>query len=261
MSEVMNKLMTLAAAALLTPLPAFATADLPVRAELLHGWRDGDTHIAGLRVTLDPGWKTYWRAPGDSGIPPVMDWSRSGNLHAAEMLFPVPEVFDISGLRTIGYKDEVIFPLILTPADADAPISLSASLELGVCEDVCIPVSFTITGALGMGRAIDSRLQAAREDKPTAGDAPDCEITPISDGLRLALRMPLPMMSGTPETVIETADPSVWVSVPELTIEAGYIHAVAELVPPDAVPFALERDGLRVTILGGGEAIELRGCN
>lgn len=77
-----------------------------VDAQLLTGWHRNDgTHMAGLMLTLTPGWKTYWRAPGDSGIPPVFSWDGSKNLDDVTVLYPVPQVFHDGGGRTIGYKN------------------------------------------------------------------------------------------------------------------------------------------------------------
>ena len=254
----------LISAALLAATLATATTaapDIPVTAELLPGWREDGRHIAGLRLVLDPGWKTYWRAPGDAGIPPAFDWSRSGNLKGAEVAFPVPGVFDVSGVTTIGYQDEVVFPLTLMPADAAMPITLDAEVQIGVCEDVCIPVTFRVSGDLPPGGAPDAALAAARADQPRRGGAMTCRIAPIADGLRLEVEVAMPVMAGAAQPVIETADPSVWVSPAEVVVSGGRMSAVVELVPPDAVPFALERDGLRLTLIGQGDAVEMRGCD
>ena len=258
----MTRMTFLAAlAGLLSSTAALAASDLPVRAELLPGWREGAQHIAGLRLVLEPGWKTYWRAPGDAGIPPEFDWAGSKNLGSVRVDYPVPAIYDVSGVRTIGYADEVVFPLTLTATDPARPIELSAGVQLGVCQDVCIPVTFRISGTLPTDGAHDARVARARADRPTAGGAMTCRITPISDGLRLEVAFAMPSMPGPAETVIETADPSVWVSAPEVSVSGGMAQASADLVPPDAVPFALERDGLRLTVIGGGRAVELKGCD
>src|SRR6056297_1113481 len=88
------------------PASAHAEAAMPadvVRAEVLPGWTTGaGTRMAALRLTLAPGWKTYWRAPGDAGIPPAFDWSGSRNLKGVAFHWPAPDVFQSYGIRTIG---------------------------------------------------------------------------------------------------------------------------------------------------------------
>ena len=71
----------------------------------------------GLQFVLKPGWKTYWRSPGDAGVPVTLDWSGSTNLAGAEISWPVPRRFSLFGLDTFGYEDEVVFPIAARPAD------------------------------------------------------------------------------------------------------------------------------------------------
>src|SRR3546814_7282787 len=59
-------------------------------------------------MTMDPGWHTYWRHPGDSGIAPTFDWSKSQNVAEIEVLWPAPLRFDQPGDMTIGYKDRIV---------------------------------------------------------------------------------------------------------------------------------------------------------
>jgi len=94
----------------------------------------------GIQIRLAPEWKTYWRSPGEAGIPPRFDWSKSENLDAITIGWPAPVRYDAFGLETIGYKDEVIFPVT---AVLEAPgKALSARLTLGyaVCRDICVPL-------------------------------------------------------------------------------------------------------------------------
>ena len=112
----------LLALACLAVTPAFAQVEDIVTAELLPGWREDGRHIAAIRLTLAPGWKTYWRAPGDAGIPPVFDWSASGNVRAVAVQYPVPKVFDQGGVRSVGYADSVTFPVFITPQEPGGAI-------------------------------------------------------------------------------------------------------------------------------------------
>lgn len=245
---------------------AQSVADV-VRLELLPGWRQPDgTHMAGLRIDLAPGWKTYWRSPGEAGIPPTFDWTGSTNLAGARPHFPVPEVFRVNGLRTIGYKDGVVLPIALRPRDAGEAIALRGNVELGVCENVCIPfearIEATLPPAEGSGAA---EIRAALASTPLSAAAAGvrrvtCRIDPISDGLRLTATMEMPPLGGDEAAVIEPGDPTIWVSDVEARRQGGTLTASADLVPANGAPFALDRSSLRFTVLADGRAAELRGC-
>ncbi|MEX1034472.1 MAG: protein-disulfide reductase DsbD domain-containing protein [Sneathiella sp.] len=93
----------------------------------------------GLQIKLGPGWKTYWRTPGDAGIPPRFDWSGSKNFKEASVSWPLPEMFEAYGLTSWGYHDEVVFPIEVSLQEAGKPLELRLRLQLGICEKVCIP--------------------------------------------------------------------------------------------------------------------------
>jgi len=233
-----------------------------VRAELLGGWRtEAGTQMAGLRLVLAPGWKTYWRAPGDAGIPPLADWTGSENLAAARFHWPRPEVFELSGLRTLGYADEVILPLELEPATPGAPIRLEGEIELGVCEDICVPVTLRLSAPMPMPGSSDPAIHAALAAVPPVVAAPRrCRVEPIRDGMRVTADIDHPRIGEGEVAVIEAGDPAIWVSEPEMSRDGGRLTLVADMVPPAARPFALDRSGVVITLLGGGKAVELRGC-
>jgi DsbC/DsbD-like thiol-disulfide interchange protein len=95
--------------------------------------------VAGVQLRMDPGWKTYWRNPGDSGVPPSFDFKGSKNLKRAELLYPAPHrIADANG-TAIGYDDEVIFPVKITPEHEGEPVELKLAFEYGLCKNLCIP--------------------------------------------------------------------------------------------------------------------------
>ena len=100
---------------------------------------NGDQLIAGVQIRLDPGWKTYWRMPGDSGVPPSFDWSGSKNLKSAQVLYPAPRRFTDASGTAIGYEDEVVFPVMVTPERAGEPVELKVNVDYGLCKTLCIP--------------------------------------------------------------------------------------------------------------------------
>jgi suppressor for copper-sensitivity B len=109
-----------------------------------------------LHIVLQPGWKTYWRSPGDAGYPPQIDVAGSTNVARAELMWPVPHRFQLFGLQTFGYGDEVAFPLMVTPQRPGAPITLKAKLRYLVCEQICVPQDSDLALDLPSGEAMPS---------------------------------------------------------------------------------------------------------
>jgi DsbC/DsbD-like thiol-disulfide interchange protein len=106
---------------------------------LVRGGFDGKVHRAGVEITLEPGTKTYWRTPGDSGVPPAFDWSASDNVADVTLAWPAPMRFPDGNGFSIGYKSSVIFPLRVTPREAGRPVRLALKLDYAVCDQICIP--------------------------------------------------------------------------------------------------------------------------
>ena len=106
-----------------------------------------------LHIVLQPGWKTYWRSPGDAGYPLMVDVTGSTNVAEAKVAWPVPHRFQLFGLQTFGYGEEVAFPLMVTPVTPGAPISLNAKIRYLVCEQVCIPQDAELALDLPQGAA------------------------------------------------------------------------------------------------------------
>jgi DsbC/DsbD-like thiol-disulfide interchange protein len=101
--------------------------------------------LAGIEIKLDPAWHTYWRYPGDSGVPPTFDFAGSQNVKSAIVEWPAPEAFpDGAGGHSIGYVDDVVLPIKVTPIDASRPSSLHLTLNYAVCGKLCVPAKATL---------------------------------------------------------------------------------------------------------------------
>ena len=117
---------------------------------------------AGVEIKLDPGWKTYWRDPGDSGMPPTLDFSGSDNVKAVTVLWPAPQQFpDGAGGNSIGYLDHVVLPLRVTPVDAAKPSALHLKLGDDVCGNMCVPVEADLKLPLSGDGAEEATLEKA----------------------------------------------------------------------------------------------------
>ncbi len=106
---------------------------------------DGATLRAGLQIKLDDGWKTYWRSPGASGIPPQVSFLGSKNVTDPKLMFPIPTVFSDGDGLSAGYKQEVTFPISLQRLSNSAPTTLNANGLIGICGEICIPVQFSLS--------------------------------------------------------------------------------------------------------------------
>lgn len=100
---------------------------------------NGDDLLLGLHFKMQKNWKVYWRSPGDAGYPPELDWSKSTNLQSVDMMWPRPERFEVLGLETLGYKDEVVYPLSVKVSDPTKPMDLNVHVRFLTCADICVP--------------------------------------------------------------------------------------------------------------------------
>jgi DsbC/DsbD-like thiol-disulfide interchange protein len=237
-----------------------------VRLDVLPGWREADgRHMAGLRLTLAPGWKTYWRAPGSAGLPPRFDFRGSVGIEGADLRWPVPDLFEAGGFRSIGYHDAVTIPVELQLLPGAGPVRLAGEAEIGVCEAVCVPVRLAFAADLPPEGARDPAIAAALAARPlTAGEAgarATCTLAPSGDGLALTVRVAVPDQGGEEAVVVETADPALWVSETESAREGGTLTAVAEALARDGGPASVDRSALRITVLGEHGAVDIRGCD
>lgn len=107
-----------------------------------------DERLAFVSIELDEGWKTYWRLPGRFGLAPVLDWSTSENVGSLTTIFPLPSLFDEGDGTSIGYFDDVLWPVRVQPIDPKEPVILSLTIELGLCEELCFPVSADLSARL-----------------------------------------------------------------------------------------------------------------
>jgi DsbC/DsbD-like thiol-disulfide interchange protein len=184
---------------------------------------------AGVEITMAPGWKTYWRNPGDAGgVPPNIDWSASGNVAAVKVLFPAPtRLKDASG-DSIGYKSTVVFPLEITPKDASLPVDLKLAIEFGVCREICVPaeakinLNVPVTGSVGNDRAVFDTLAAthaaiprrAAERRPTDPELKSVTATLTGDKPNLVIEAAFPGGTTGADLFLEASD-GVYVPMPK----------------------------------------------
>ncbi len=233
--------------------------------DLLPGWRMADgRHVAAIEIRLPRGWKTYWRRPGEAGIPPSFNWSGSRNVADIAVRWPVPEVFHQGAMRSVGYRDGVVLPLVVTPRRPGEPIVLRLETDFGICDDICVPVSAMAQARLAVaGGAGEAQIRQALADRPLtaeeAGARMSCTVALAGDDAILTLRIELPPL-GAEDVVIEPPDPDIWISDPRSWREAGTLVSQSHLEAPRDRPLMLDRSRLVTTVIGNGGAVEIRGC-
>ena len=248
------------------PSRAQSVSDI-ISAELLPGWTTpSGTQMTAIRLTLSRDWKTYWRSPGDAGIPPTFNWAGSENIRALQLHWPTPEVFHFNGMQTIGYARELVLPIEVWPDHKGQPIRLKAEVDLGVCRDICVPATLTLASDLQAARKTDNpTIRAALKARPaTAREAGvrshRCTVSAVAGGLRVRAEIDMVALGPDEVVVIETANPSVWVSEATTRRDGSRLVAETDLVAHDRKPFALDRSGLTISVLAQGRAVELSGC-
>jgi DsbC/DsbD-like thiol-disulfide interchange protein len=230
---------------------------------LLAGSRSGAVLLGGIAVQLAPGWKTYWRTPGDSGVPPRFDFAKSENIEAVTVLWPAPAKFDDgAGGHSMGYHDLVVLPLRIVAKNADKPVTLRAGINYAVCEKICIPVEANAElGFTSVASTEDSALFAALDTVPKPASIGDPNPLTIRDVKRDGKSSVLVDVV-TPDTreinlFVEGPTPDWALPVPTLL----------EQSPPGVKRFSFELDGLppgadpagaalKLTLVGGDRAYE-----
>jgi len=260
------------AATLLASLPAIEARaedsspwqrDSHSAVRLLAGSRSGAVLMGGIAFQLQPGWKTYWRTPGDSGVPPRFDFSKSENVEAVTVLWPAPMQFDDgAGGHSLGYKGQVVLPLRIVAKNADKPVTLRAAINYAVCEKLCIPVDANAELAFAsVASTEDSTLFAALDTVPKPANVGDPNPLTIRDVKRDGKSAVVGDVA-TPDTrdvslFVEGPTPDWALPLPK-SIEGG---------PPGVKRFSFELDGLppgaspegaalKLTLVGGDRAYE-----
>src|ERR1700748_3246968 len=142
---------------------------------LLAGSRSGNVLLGGISFQLQQGWHTYWRNPGDSGVPPRFDFSKSDNVEAVTVLWPAPQKFDDgAGGVSLGYHDQIVLPLRIVAKNIDKPVMLRAAINYAVCEKLCIPVEANAELPFAsVASTEDSALFAALDTVPKPANVGD----------------------------------------------------------------------------------------
>ncbi len=227
---------------------------------LIAGAQRGPVRRAGIEIRLAPGWKTYWRYPGDSGIPPRFDFSHSKNVKSVTVRYPAPHRLTDESGTSIGYKHGVVFPLDIVPQNAAQPVVLAVKADYAVCEKICIPAEgkaeLNVTGRPGVQ---DGWLKQNDALVPVAAQIGEGETLAVRSVTRENKRILVDVAApGAIELFAEgpAADWALPVPAPVDGAPAGQQRFAFELegLPPNTRPGGAT---LMLTAVSGGQAIEV----
>jgi DsbC/DsbD-like thiol-disulfide interchange protein len=215
----------------------------------------GDGALAGFEIVLSPSAITYWRDPGDAGLPPTLDFSASDNVASVEPQFPAPKrIKEADGGEAFGYDGSVVFPLRVKILDPAKPATLKLNADFAVCEKVCLPakahLELKLPSAPGSPhrRAIDAALASVPR-----------VVAPKDFGALEALgadswRLCSAREDGPPRDLFVEAPEGWWLKTTPAQADRGldcFILTIGDKPKDGALPIAL-----RLTLTGGGGALE-----
>jgi DsbC/DsbD-like thiol-disulfide interchange protein len=219
---------------------------------LVAGSRTGPVILGGIALQLQPGWHTYWRNPGDSGVPPRFDFSKSDNLDSVTILWPAPMKFDDgAGGESLGYEKQVLLPMRVVAKDAGKPVVIRAAISYAVCEKICIPVEANAELAFtSVASTEDAALTAALDTVPKPANLSDT--TPL--GVRAVKR------DGN-NVLVDVAAPDG--KAPNLYVEGPTVDWALPIPkldkhsPPGVKRYSFALDGLPSGASADGAALKL----
>ncbi|MDP9196569.1 MAG: thioredoxin family protein [Pseudomonadota bacterium] len=194
-----------------------------------------------LEIRLKPGWKTYWRSPGDAGLPLSVDWTESTNVDETMMLWPAPRRFSFQGISTTGYETAVAFPVLIRPEDPEKTISPKAKVSILVCEELCLPREFALALDLPPGLAAPdpegmllydeamARVPAALTDQ---ADITETRVQVSGNAIQVTLTGGKPFSS--PDVFLEAPGLS-GLPEPQITMSMDGRHVMATFAPVSGI--------------------------
>lgn len=221
---------------------------------LTSGAPDAEGHLRGsLEIALRPGWKTYWRDPGQAGVPPTLDVSRSAGITAARMDFPAPQWHAEDGFSWAGYGEPVAFPVEFTAEPGTLP-QIEADVFLGVCESICIPVSakLSVDPARNADDPEDRAAVAQAFETLPGQPKPDFRVagTSLESG-KLIVDAVVPGDPAKASLFLAGGDGYTF-AMPQLVIEGGVLRFEVDADRPSLVPTG---DGIAYTLVGETGAV------
>src|SRR6476469_8117562 len=237
---------------------AGATQKPDIKADLLTGDSEAGEAWIGVRVDLGPGWKTYWKSPGDAGLPPEFDWSGSSNLDHAEVNWSAPSRLSIQDVETVGYTHQVLFPIRIRVRDPAVETRVQLKLEVYACSTICVREERVLSTTIQPGvngssqatidswrskvpRATSEVLSVIAVERSTTGPA----------SLRLTIASLKPLLE--PDAFIDS-DPPLSGDKPVVTFDRDN-RATLFVIKDTATTESIRARPVTATVVSGGAAV------
>lgn len=247
------------------PVQATAWVDLHAGSRIRLVAAPGATVLAGIEIQMAKGWKTYWRTPGEAGVPPQFQWQGSSNVAAVEVLYPAPERLVDPAAESIGYKNTVLIPAKVRKTDASGPVTLKLEAEFGLCNDICVPIETTLTLPVPAAPASEpapSAIASALAQVPR----PLAERRPSDPAI---VRTTATLTGSTPKLVVEARFPagdkgadlfveapeSIYVPLPKAPAKAADGTMRFEIPLPAGTAQDLRGKPLTLTVVSAGGSV------
>ena len=218
----------------------------------------------GLHFKLKPGWKIYWRSPGDAGLPPRISWKNSKNVASAKIQWPAPSRFSVLGLETLGYKKEVVLPINVSLLEKGAT-TLNLKLDYLVCEEVCIPYSSKLSLTLPRGdekpSSVANLLARYQATVPMRDDRHGISVKgamfqKVEKGIQVALVADAKVPFVAPDVFMEGPDGSYF-GRPEVIFSEDKKRVWLTLKASGVTPSGFEKSGLVATLVDEERSMEV----
>ncbi|MBI5131585.1 MAG: thioredoxin family protein [Rhodopseudomonas palustris] len=259
----------LALIALLAGFAAAPAAAAPAKPDITANLIVGNTDVAdahsiwlGVRVVLGPGWKTYWKSPGDAGLPPEFDWTASSNIKATEVNWPLPHRTSILGLDTIGYSGEVVFPVKIVRRDPAQDTAIDLKLAVYACSNICVREEYALKATFGPDLALRAGQQQiaawlAKVPSPQSAALTVHSIVRLgTDPEKLQIKASAVATFASPDVLIDS-DPPIVAAKPERVINGDGV-ATLTVVLPDSTAAGLADRTLDAVVINGDQAVTVR---
>lgn len=230
------------------------------------GLGDGAVRL-GVDFTLHPGWKIYWRSPGDAGLAPKLDWAESANLADPVLSWPAPKRFELAGLQNHGYADRVILPVSAHAVDPARPVRVAVKLEYLACAQICVPMQGVLSLTLPPGPAqASAEAQAiARFQSLVPGDGARHGLTLLAveslgtgDQSRLRVTVHAQSPLNKPDVFVEPGEIASF-GAPQVDLSADRQTAYMTVaVAPGSLAQPLDSQTLTLTVTDGLASLEAR---
>ena len=236
-------------------------------AKILAGWQNNDgSHTAAIEINLEAGWKTYWYAPGIAGIPPHFSFAGSKNLEDVVFKWPSPILFGDADIWSIGYKNKLILPMIVTPRDQDKPIALNLQADIGICDTLCVPAEFSIAATLRPKRtkrqakivaALASRLKSK-----TAVNAKEviCDFFISEAGVLVTVNLSMPKLGKREVIMLNYIDPDFWVQNKMAARHGDKLSGSGIILHTSGTLAAIDRSKIALSVISEVTAADLGTC-